>query len=147
MSNEHEQADAQSRRGASDGSAPNWKLMDVVFGDNLHRPRRLILEIHPPTGKGLFERYWRYTTCTESGGIGGLSETSIRTKNEWLNWIDRFADDLTGKELRDAKESVRAEFAEPQCWLDFRKRYAETGDPWIRETPRTQNAGTQPPPG
>ena len=115
-----------------------WKLMDVVFGDNLQRPRRLIIEVHPPTGTGNFDKWWSYTTCSESGGVGTLSETSIRTREEWLKWVDRFSEDLTGREIREAKEYALAPFAEPQCWTDFRNRYAETGDPWIRE-PVTPN--------
>ncbi len=37
--------------------------------------------------------------------------------------------------LREAKEEALAAFTEPQSWTDFRKRYAETGDPWLPNTP------------
>lgn len=104
-----------------------WKPMDVAFGDNLRNPRRLILEVS--------EKYEhsRYTTCSESGGIGSRSDYSLRTKEEWLAWVERFSDDLTGRELREAKEAVNATFVEPDSWAAFRKRYEETGDPWLKE--------------
>jgi hypothetical protein len=97
--------------------------MDVAFGDNIRGPRRLILEVGPEY----------YTTCSESGGVGSLPESSLRTQEEWLAWVERFADDLTGRELREAKEAVRAPFIEPECWHAFRHRYAETGDPWLKD--------------
>ena len=55
----------------------------------------------------------------------------MRTQDEWMKWIDRFAEDLTGRQLREAKEAAAAPFTEPQYWLDFRARYAETGNPWL----------------
>lgn len=113
--------------------ALRWKPMDVAYGDNIRKPRRLVLEVNPEYPNHC------YMTCSENDGIGSQSDYSMRTKEEWLAWVDRFSDDLTGKELREAKESVRADFVEPQSWTDFRKRYAETGDPWIRET-NTPNA-------
>ncbi len=115
-------------------SLPRWKPMDVAFGDNIRNPRRLVLDVNPKYPNHC------YTTCSESDGIGSHSDHSLRTKEEWLLWVDRFADDLTGRELREAKEAVRADFVEPQSWTNFRKRFAETGDPWIRETTKTPNA-------
>jgi hypothetical protein len=38
---------------------------------------------------------------------------------------------------------ARTTFQEPQYWTDFRKRYAETGDPWIRENANPPNGGTE----
>ena len=113
--------------------ALRWKPMDVAYGDNIRKPRRLVLEVNPEYP------HHCYTTCSENDGIGSQSDYSLRTKEEWLAWVDRFSDDLTGKELREAKEAVCADFVEPQSWTDFRKRYAETRDPWIRET-NTPNA-------
>lgn len=105
-----------------------WKPMDVAFGDTLRRPRRLILEVH---GEG------RYETCTESDGIGGHSDCSLRSLQEFLVWVDRFSDDITGRELREVKEAARAPFVEPESWAAFRKRYAETGAPWLKEGVRS----------
>lgn len=99
--------------------------MDVAYGENLQRPRRLILEVS--------EKYGSYTTCSESCGIGYLPESAMRTKEEWLAWIERFSDELTGRELREAKEYVNAPFTEPDSWTGFRERYASTGDPWLKE--------------
>ena len=113
--------------------------MDMAFGDNLHRPRKLILEAHPPRGTGPLDKWWTYTTCGETGGVGYQSETSLRTQAEWLEWIERFSDEKTGREMREIKEAARATFQEPQYWTDFRKRFAETGDPWIRETVNPPN--------
>lgn len=99
--------------------------MDVAFGDTLLRPRRLILEVH---GEG------RYETCSESDGIGGHSDCSLRTLEEFLTWVDRFSDDLTGRELRKVKEAATGPFVEPESWAAFRKRYAKTGDPWMHQS-------------
>lgn len=107
------------------GSAFRWQPMDMAFGDNLRKPRRLILEVSEK------HECCRYTTCSESDGIGYHPESSLRTQEEWLTWIDRFSDDLTGREIREAKEAVRAPFTDPDSWAGFRKRYAETGDPWL----------------
>ena len=113
------------------GSAPQWKPMDVAFADNLLRPRRLILEVSEK------HECCRYTTCSEDGfGTGYHSDGSLRTLEEWLRWIDRFSDDLTGRQIREAKEAAQAPFVEPQAWADFRRCYADTGDPWL---PMPQN--------
>jgi hypothetical protein len=129
---------AQGSLAGANGSAHRWKPMDVAFGDNLHRPRRMILEAYPPTGTGMFDKWWRYTTCSESDGVGSLAEHSLRTKEEWLEWVERFSDDLTGRELRAVKDAARADFVEPDSWRSFRERFAATGDPWLRETPNDQ---------
>jgi hypothetical protein len=103
-----------------------WKVMDVAFGDNIRGPRRLILEVHPGN------EYFRYTTCSEGLGVGSHSDHSLRSLEEWLKWIERFSDDLTGRELREAKEAAQAPFTEPKEWTAFRLRYAQTGDPWLK---------------
>lgn len=101
--------------------------MDVAFADHLLRPRCLILEVHPGG------RYVSYTTVTECGfGVGSHSDASLRTLDEWLIWIDRFADDLTGRQLREAKEAARAPFTEHESWTAFRERYARTSIPWTQ---------------
>lgn len=99
--------------------------MDVAFGDNLRNPRRLILEVNDKY------EHSRYTCCSESGGTGSQSDHSLRTLEEWLVWVDRFTDDLTGREIRECKEAARAPFTEPKYWADFRERYKQTGDPWL----------------
>jgi hypothetical protein len=48
--------------------------------------------------------------------------------------------------MREVKEAARATFQEPQYWTDFRKRYAETGDPWIRENANPPNVQGEPQP-
>lgn len=101
--------------------------MDVAFADNIRNPRRLVLEVNPEYPN------FCYTTVSENGGgTGTHSDQSLRTLAEWLIWIDRFSDDLTGRELRECKEAARAPFTEPREWADFRKRYAETGDAWLK---------------
>lgn len=104
--------------------------MDVAFGDNIRKPRRLILEVNPK-----YYPHNCYTTCSESDGIGSFGAFTLKPLDEYLVWLDRFRDDLTGRELREAKEEALAAFTEPQSWTDFRKRYAETGDPWLPHTP------------
>lgn len=99
--------------------------MDVAFGDTLRGPRRLILEVGE-------HECCRYTTCSESGGVGYHPESSLRTLEEWLKWIDRFSDDLTGREIREAKEAAQSPFIEPKDWAGFRARYSGTGDPWMK---------------
>jgi hypothetical protein len=104
-----------------------WKVMDVAFGDNIRRPRRLILEVNPE-----YEHHC-YTTVSESDGIG--SHPDLRTLDEWLVWVEKFRDELTGREIREAIEAAQSPFVEPQSWTDFRKRYVETGDPWLKGKP------------
>jgi hypothetical protein len=104
-----------------------WKPMDVAFADNLNRPRNLILEVSDK-----YEQF-RYTTCSESGGSGCHSESSLMTLEEWLKWLERFSDDLTGRQMREAREAVMAPFTEPKFWTAFRERFAATGDPWLKQ--------------
>jgi hypothetical protein len=99
--------------------------MDVVFGDNILHPRRLILEASET------HTCCSYTTCSESDGVGYCSENSLQTLEEWLTWIERFREDLTGREIREAIEAATGPFVEPDSWAGFRKRYADTGDPWM----------------
>lgn len=104
-----------------------WKPMDVVFGDNLIKPRRLILEVNPTHPSS------RYTIMSEHcGGVGYQSENSLRTQAEWLQWVEKFRDEMTGKEMREAIEYAKAPFEEPQEWADARKRFTETGDAFIK---------------
>lgn len=123
-----------AKNAKSKGCMTKWKMMDVAYGDNIRKPRRLIVEVNPKYPSHC------YTTCSELDGIGSHSDYSLRTLDEWLAWIEKFRDELTGKEIREAIEAAKTPFVEPQSWSDFRKRYTETGDPWIRETPRTPNA-------
>jgi hypothetical protein len=100
--------------------------MDIAFGDNIWKPRRLILSADPKSA-------WHpYETVSERDGVGSHSDHSLRTLPEWLSWIEKFRDELTGKEIREAIEAAKADFVEPQSWADFRKRYAETGDAFIK---------------
>lgn len=101
--------------------------MDVAFGDTIQRPRRLVLELNPKYPSHC------YTTCSHGNGIGSDSEHSLKTLEEWLKWLERFSDDLTGRELREAREAAVAPFTEPPSWAEFRQRYAETGDPWLKD--------------
>ena len=67
---------------------------------------------------------------TERLGHGGLDR--VMTREEWLDWLEGFRDELTGREFRECREAVeRAEFREPKEWTDYRRRYAETGSPWL----------------
>lgn len=102
----------------------HFKPMDVAYANRLRNPRVLVIEVNPQYKTSF------YTAISESCGDGYYP--ALKTKEEWLTWVDRFSDDLTGRELREAKEAVRAEFVEPECWSGFRKRFAETGDPWLK---------------
>ena len=102
-----------------------FKPMDVVFGDNLRRPRQLILEINPKYESS------KYTTIGEGECVGYHSENSLKTLPEWLLWVDRFLDELTGRELREIKEAATAQFIEPKCWGEFRDRYLKTGNAFL----------------
>ena len=100
--------------------------MDIAFGDNIWKPRRLILSANPKSS-------WHpYETTSERDGVGTDSDQSLMTLAEWLKWIENFRDEKTGKEMRDAIEAAKADFVEPQSWTDFRKRYADTGDAFIK---------------
>lgn len=99
--------------------------MDVAYGDNMLKPRRLILEVNTAS------KYACYSTLSETGGEGGHSDYSLRTQEEWLEWIEKFRDEKTGREMREAIEAVKAPFTEPKVWAEFRERYKQTGDPWL----------------
>ena len=107
------------------GSALRWKPMDVVFADNIRHPRRLILSADPKYECAA------YAVCSESDGVGYHSRHSLMTQREWLAWIERFREDLPGREIREAIEAATGPFVEPDSWAGFRKRYADTGDPWM----------------
>jgi hypothetical protein len=100
-----------------------WKPMDVAFADNTRNPQRLMLEVN--------KQYHCYTTISQSDGVGSHSEYSLLTLDEWLIWLERFREDLTGRELRECREAATAPFTEPQSWAEMRKRHAETGDAFI----------------
>lgn len=103
-----------------------FKPMEVAFADRLRNPRVLVIEVKPQYKSS------HYTAISTGGGDGYYPKTALRTKEEWLAWVERFSDDLTGRELREVKEAVQADFVEPDCWAGFRKRFAETGDPWLK---------------
>lgn len=109
-----------------------WKPMDVALGDTIHRPFRLVLEAHAPR---TWEDEWTYATVSESDGVGSSLDHNLRSAEQWLLWVDRFSDDLTGRELREAKEHVRAGVVEPASWTEFRGRFQATGSPWRVEQP------------
>lgn len=100
--------------------------MEVAFADNIRKPRRLILEVN--------QKYpnFCYTTLSENGGVGSHSDHSLSTLDEWLAWIEKFRDELTGKEIREAIEAAKAPLVEPKEWGEFRSRYAETGDAFLK---------------
>lgn len=102
-----------------------WKMMDVAFSDSISKPRRLIV--------GVSDKYEssRYDTISERGGHGSHSEHSLMTADEWLKWIQRFRDEMTGREIREAIEAVKGPFVEPLLWVEFRERYRLTGDPFL----------------
>lgn len=101
--------------------------MDVAFGDNIICPRRLILEVNHQY------QSQRYTVTSErGGGVGSQSDDSLMTKAEFIEFVQSFRDELTGKEMREAIENANAPFTEPPEWDDYRRRYAETGDPFLK---------------
>ena len=111
---------------------PRWKPMDVVYLGNHRKPRGLVLEVH------WWERSkrWTYTVWSESeGNHHGVDESWAMTQREWLDWLDGFYDELTGKQMREYKEAAKAPLVEPASWTGFRQRYADTGDPWLPWTP------------
>ncbi len=103
--------------------------MDIGYADNLQSPRCLVLEVDSKYPNHC------YTTVSEREGVGSHSDRSLRTREEWLEWLERFSDDLTGRQMREAREHVMAPFEEPPSWAGFRKRFSETGDPWLKEVP------------
>src|ERR1039458_8308048 len=88
------------------GSALRWKPMDVVFADNIRHPRRLILSADPKYECAA------YAVCSESDGVGYHSRHSLMTQREWLAWIERFREDLPGREIREAIEAATGPFVE-----------------------------------
>lgn len=103
-----------------------FKPMDIAFADYLRKPRCLIMEVNRDYPD------FCYTTFGETGGIGTYSDHSLRTLEEWLTWVNRFRDDLTGREIREVIEAAKAPFTEPDFWAEARERYAKTGDAFIK---------------
>ena len=101
--------------------------MDVAFADNIWKPRRLIAGVNPQ-----YQPHHCYDCISENLGNGSYGIHDLKTLDEWLIWIERFRDEKTGKEMREAIEAAKAPFVEPPEWADFRKRYAETGDAFIQ---------------
>lgn len=128
ITGEHVNAAAtKTRMTTMNGTKLRWKVMDVAWADNIRNPRCLVVEVNPKYPGHC------YTTCSQSDGIGSHSDHSLRTQEEWLKWLERFSDDLTGRELREAREAALAPFVEPPSWAGFRERYKLTGDPWLPE--------------
>lgn len=128
---EEAEEDAEGRHSPSgdDFGKPHmrWKIMDLAFGDNLICPRRLIVDVHPE----YYPRLCYTTLCERGGGCGSNGEFSLRTLPEWLEWVERFRDEKTGREMREVIEAAKAPFIEPQEWVEIRKRFAETGNAFI----------------
>lgn len=104
-----------------------WKPMDVVYADGITNPRCLILSVYTrDNGTGSYE------AVSESDGMPSLSDGNAMTQAEWLKWLEHFSDDLTGRQMREAREAALTELVEPESWAGFRKRYSETGDPWLK---------------
>lgn len=68
-------------------------------------------------------------TVTENLGHGGVHRPM--TREQWLDWLEGFRDELTGREFRECREAAMRDFVEPAEWTNYRKRYAETGSPWL----------------
>lgn len=103
------------------------KLFDVFYGENLSRPRRLVVEI-----------YADYLTAISEGG----GEHTVRLPPhkwdlmnlaEWERFADHLADDITPREMREYKEQARASFEWPKVWTEFKTRHETTGNAYLGE--------------
>jgi hypothetical protein len=109
--------------------AIRFKPMDVAFDCNRRHPHRLVLEVNPE----YHPNHCYHVAGRDWSGSAGVHD--LMTRDEWVQWLEKFSDELTGREFRECKEAALGPFEEPQCWADFRKRFAETGSPWINEPP------------
>ena len=108
-----------------------FKPMDVVFDCNARNPHRLVLEVN----EKYHPNYCYQVAGKDWHGSAGVHD--LMTREEWLQWIERFSDELTGRELRECKQAVLEPLVEPKLWAEFRARFAETGSPWIEEPYRS----------
>lgn len=108
-----------------------FKPMDVVFDCNTRNPRRLVLEVNPK----YYPNHCYQVAGRDWNGSCGVHD--LMTRDEWLRWLEKFRDELKGREFRECMEAALGPFEEPACWADFRKRFAETGSPWVEEPYRS----------
>ncbi|XHR27533.1 MAG: hypothetical protein ACFUZC_16505 [Chthoniobacteraceae bacterium] len=100
--------------------------MDVAWADRFDNPRVLVLEVTPDSD------ICRYCYISEAcGGAGYAPETAVMTKEEWLEFVDRFADEESPRRIREVKSKAAEVFVEPEEWSKMRIRFALTGNPWI----------------
>ena len=99
------------------------ELFEVIFESRIRAPRSMVIEIGT--------HY--LTVITEGLGIGYASPRAAMTKEQWLDWFASFQDELTGREFREARAAVHADFVPPAEWQEFKDRYATTGTVWISE--------------
>lgn len=111
------------------GGRGKYRVMDVVYLDILRGPRGLVVEV---CGSDV-SRNRMYTVISEGDGYHSVGEDSLMTLEEWEKFFSWAADELTGREFREIMEAARGPLVEPESWAGFRARYAETGDPWLRE--------------
>ena len=101
--------------------------MDVVYGPYIQAPRRLILDVYHRQDGTV-----HYEPVSEGEGCGGEAEEWLwATKEEWLEWLTKFQDEMTGLAYREAQDRVRKPLVEPKSWAGFRERYKTTGCPWL----------------
>lgn len=104
------------------------KLFDVYYGDRLQR-RGLVVEI--------FANH--LVLITERGGVDYVnlppSKWRLMDLAEWERFADHLAEDITGQELREAKENARASFVWPKEWQDFKTRHDATGNAFVDAPP------------
>lgn len=107
----------------SEPSSPSagYALFDVVYQDRIQTPRSLIVEIGP--------KY--HTVLTEGEGMGHAKPEHFMTLDEWLEWLEKFRDELTGKDFREAQEHARAPLTWSRVWNEFKARYDATGNAFL----------------
>lgn len=99
--------------------------MEIYYQDTLRKPRVLIVELRSENDIQRAD-----IGLSESGGLSYRLD-NVMTREQWLEWVQKFRDDLTGRELREILEHESAPFVWPQCWNEFRDRYAATGNAFL----------------
>lgn len=108
---------------------PRWKMLDVVWLDRYWRPRALIVGI--VRAKDDPDEIISYDCVNEWEVTNYFRASECLSEAEWRDSIEGYLrDEYTPKEWRKRMDAIE-EFKEPPCWEEFRRRFRETGDPFL----------------
>jgi hypothetical protein len=103
-------------------------MLDVVWLDHYWRPRALIVGIRRRPEK---PNEISYDCVNEWECTNYFEAYECLTEREWRDSIEGYLrDEYTPREWRKRMDKI-ADFTEPPCWEEFRRRFRDTGDPFL----------------